>query len=38
MMGIAVDGVNEGAVRYWLESEVDLPTDATPLDAVVIRA
>ena len=37
-MGIAVDGVKDGEARYWIEAEVDLPTDATPLDAVVIRA
>ena len=37
-MGLAVDGVANGEARYWLEAEVDLPTDATPLDAVVVRA
>ena len=36
-MGLAVDGVDDGEARYWLEAEIDLPTDATPLDAVVIR-
>jgi hypothetical protein len=37
-MGLAVDGVADGEARYWLEAEVDLPTDATPLDAVVVPA
>ena len=37
-MVLAVDGVANGEARYWLEAEVDMPTDATPIDAVVVSA
>jgi hypothetical protein len=36
-MDIAVDGVDAGEARYWLEAEVDLPSGAKPIDAVVVR-
>lgn len=37
-MALAVDSVEDGEARYWVEVELDLPTPATVLDAVVIKA
>lgn len=34
-MDLAVEGVDDGEARYWLEAEVDLPSGATSVDAVV---
>jgi hypothetical protein len=37
-MGLAVDGVADGEARYWIEADVPLPTEATLLDAQLLKA